>query len=176
MIALPETDAQDALRARLGLADGRAYVWPRHVPYFQCAHGRWLEHGGYVRLVEEAVERFLAFVGLPIGALLRDRRWIPVVQDVQLTVAEPVEMEELLFTVVRLVDLHVSTVWELAIDFYVLRDEAPVRTASARIKHAYALVDEREEWRSRVVRLDPATADVLRRWLSPADEGPEAVQ
>ena len=169
MLRLPEVDRQAELRERLGITDPRAHVWPRHVPYFYCGYGRWLQHSGYVRQIEEGVERFLAFIGMPIGAVLLARNWIPAVQDNQLRTFTPVEIEEELHTVTRLVGLQHRTVWDMAMDFYVLRDGQRIHTASARIKHAYIAINEHADWQSRVVQMEPDAASCFSAHLTTSD-------
>lgn len=163
---LPEVNRQAALRARLGIEDPRVYVWPRHIPYFHCAFGRWVQHSAYLRQIEEASERFLAYIGMPIGELLRTRRWIPVVQEHVLEIHEQAEIEEVLYTTFNLTEVVARRLFRATLEFHVIRDEQPCRVASARITHGYVEVRD-PDWESRIVRLDAATVGLLESWCVP---------
>jgi acyl-CoA thioesterase FadM len=165
--------AQPRLRALLGLADDRVFVWARRVPYFHAGFFAWASHTAFLRQIEEVVDRFLLHAGLSIGELCRDRRWIPVVQEHSLEMRAPVGMEEVLFTTFRVVEIVASRLFRARVGFWVVRDGRPVEVATATITHGYVEVRE-PHWESRLVRLDPETLARLERWTtpSPADATP----
>jgi len=168
---LPEAAEQGALRARLGIVDPTVFVWPRHVPYFHCGYYRWMQHSAYLRQLEEVVERYLAYIDFPIGAMLRERRWVPIVQEHSLDILQQAEMEEVLYTTFRVTEIFASRLFRASAGFHVVRDARPLQVARGRITHGYAEVRV-PDWESRLVRFDDHLTALLERWIAPtAGEG-----
>jgi acyl-CoA thioesterase FadM len=120
-----------------------AFVWRWHIPYFYCHFTERIQHSGYVRVLEEVVERFLADRGISIGTLLRDREWIPVVSDARVEILEDAFMEETLYTVFTVEDIFKQIRYTARMDCYVPRQGDLVRTATGRITHAYLQIADR---------------------------------
>ena len=136
---------------------GFAYSW--RVPYHFCQYSRRLQHSGYVRSLEDVVDRFLADRGLSIGTVLSQRGWIPVVSRARVTVLADVNMEETLHTVFTVTEVLRRTSFDARADWYAERDGRLVRTATGRILHAYAIA--RGHGAGRLAELDDATITAL---------------
>ncbi|WP_341720863.1 thioesterase family protein [Micromonospora sp. FIMYZ51] len=115
------------------------FRWSWRVPYFYCHFTDRLQHSGYVRALEEVVDRFLADRGISVGRLLAERSWIPVVSRARVRQLAPVHMEETLHTTLTVGDVLRDTMFEARMDCHVLRDGQPVHTATATILHGYAI-------------------------------------
>lgn len=116
-----------------------AFLWTWRAPYFYCHFSDRVQHSGYVRALEEAVDRFLADRGISVGRLVRERSWIPVVSRVRVQLAEPALMEEEVHTVLRIEDVMRGVMFDARMDCYVRRGDRLVHTATARILHGYAI-------------------------------------
>lgn len=167
-----EADSQEGLRMLLGISDPATFIWPRSVPYFYCGYYRWIQHSGYLRQLEEVVDRFLSHAGFPIGPVFRERRWVPIVQEHSLDIFHQVEMDEILYTTFRVTDVVASRLFRARADFYVIRGARPLLVAAGQISHGYAKVAT-PEWESRLVRFDPEFSDLLRRWMATGAEPDE---
>ncbi|HZM79779.1 MAG TPA: hypothetical protein VFC19_28955 [Candidatus Limnocylindrales bacterium] len=144
-----------------GLAAGaNAIVWRWRIPYFYCHYSERLQHSGYLRLMEEVVDIFLARRGISIRDMLAGRRWIPVVPNARVRILEPAYMEETLYTVFTVEDIFKDLLYTARFDCYVPRDDDLVRTATGRITHGYAEVVDRRDWRH--VPFDDKTTAALR--------------
>src|SRR5439155_8455606 len=75
-------------------ATAGSFVWKRRIPYFYCHFMDRLQHSGYVRLMEEVVDLFLAERGISIGAMLERRSWIPVVAEAGLEILREARLGE----------------------------------------------------------------------------------
>ncbi|MHB8455174.1 MAG: acyl-CoA thioesterase family protein [Acidiferrobacterales bacterium] len=138
--------SEDILIRQLVPADANAFVWKWHIPYFYCHFSERLQHSGYLRLVEEVVDLFLADRGISIATMLKKRRWIPVVPQAQLSILREALMEETIYTVYTVQEIFKNVTYNANVDFYVLRDGALVRTAQGRITHGYAEILNRRDW------------------------------
>jgi acyl-CoA thioesterase FadM len=149
------------------LADSGAFVWSWRVPYYYCQYSTHIQHGGYVRAVEEAVDRFLADRGLSVRTMLERRGWIPVVSRARVTQFVAADMEETVHTAFRVTEVVRGTGFDATVDCYVSRGGTLVHTATAKILHGYAI--SRGPQAGRLAELDAATVAALTR--VPATQG-----
>lgn len=151
-------DGRDPVQA---LTEGRnAYAWRWRVPYFYCHYTERLQASGYLRLMEEAVDLFLADRGVSIKTLLDDQDWIPVVPRSSVTLLGEAEMEDEIFTVFTVEEVFKQLSYTARMDCYVRRGDRLVPTATGRITHGYAVIDSRRDWS--VVNLDDRMLTALR--------------
>jgi acyl-CoA thioesterase FadM len=163
---LPEADHQPELRRVIGITNASVFVWPRYIAYFHCGFGRWPQHSAYLRQTEEVVDRFLSYIGLPIGEILKRRRWIPVVQEHSLEILAQADIEEMLYTTFHVTGVIANRLFTGAVNFFVRRNTVSQLVATGSITHGYVEVRE-PDWESRLVRLDAATVQLLERWVVP---------
>src|SRR5579859_3479999 len=142
------------------------YRWCSRVPYFYCHFSTWMQHSGYVRVLEETVDRFLADRGVSIATMLGGRQWIPVVPHARVQVLGEALMEEELHTVFTVREVFKSSTYAATMDCYVHRGDRMLRTATGSITHGYAEITSRRDWR--LVSLDPATVAALTGSRGPA--------
>ncbi|AXL93538.1 hypothetical protein C4J65_29150 [Streptomyces sp. CB09001] len=135
----------DELLAAL-TSDANAFGWKWRIPYFYCHFTERLQMSGYLRLMEEAVDRFLADRGISIKRLLDEQNWIPVVPKNSVVMLAEARMEEDIYTVLTVEDVFKRLIYTARMDCYVLRDGVPVHTATGRITHGYALIENRRDW------------------------------
>jgi acyl-CoA thioesterase FadM len=156
---------EEELRRRIGAADPRVFVWSLRIPYYYTAFNRFLSHAGYVSLMEASADRFLARIGCAVGTTLRDRGWIPVVQEHALEISAPAEVEERLVVAWHLTELVARRLFRAALTFFALRDARADRVATARITHGYVLVRGKDEgWVSHLVEWDRETTARFAAW------------
>ncbi|MBW8093473.1 hypothetical protein IGW14_37300 [Streptomyces hygroscopicus subsp. hygroscopicus] len=130
------------------LTEGRnAYAWKWTIPYPYCHFTERLQMSGYLRLMEEAKDRFVLDRGISIKTLLDDRRWIPVVPRSSIRVVGEAVMEEDLYTVYTVEEIFKDLTYTARMDCYVIRDGALALTATGRIVHGYAEIENRRDWR-----------------------------
>ncbi|MBV9449466.1 MAG: thioesterase family protein [Streptosporangiaceae bacterium] len=137
------------------------YAWSWRVPYYFCQYSNRMQHSGYVRVLEEAVDRFLADKGLGIADVLRDRGWIPVVSRARVSLLADAVMGETMHTTMSVTDVLKRTCFAARMDCYVPRGRAMVHTASADILHAYAIA--RGESAGQTAELDDGFIAALTR-------------
>lgn len=116
-----------------------AFLWSWRAPYFYCHFSDRVQHSGYVRALEEVVDRFLADRGLAVGRMLAERQWIPVVSRSRVRLVAAAHMEETVHTVLTVSDVLRRSMYEARVDCYVRRDDRLVHTATASILHGYAV-------------------------------------
>lgn len=116
-----------------------AFLWSWRIPYFYCHYSLRLQHSGYVRAVEEVVDRFLHDRGLAIEEVLAERGWIPVVSRSRITLLEDALMGETLHTVMRVDEVIKDVMYPAKIDMYVERGGTLFHTATASVVHGYAV-------------------------------------
>ncbi|MDG4831696.1 thioesterase family protein [Solwaraspora sp. WMMD1047] len=142
------------------VGDDNAIVWRWRVPYFYCHFSRTLQHSGYLRLMEEVVDVFLAERGISIRTMLDGQRWIPVVPHARVTILADALMEEEIHTVFTVEEIFKDFTYTARMDCYVRRDGRLVQTATGRITHGYAEVLDRRDWK--LVSFDSRTLAALR--------------
>ncbi|MEE1784237.1 hypothetical protein PUR71_15215 [Streptomyces sp. SP17BM10] len=137
--------AEEEILASL-TAGQNAYAWKWNIPYPYCHFTERIQMSGYLRLMEEGKDRFVADRGISIKTLLDDRRWIPVVPRSDIRILDEALMEEDLYTVYTVEEVFKDFTYTSRMDFYVLRDGALVKTATGRIVHGYAVIGNRRDW------------------------------
>jgi acyl-CoA thioesterase FadM len=136
-----------------------AFVQTWRVPYYYCQYSQRLQHSGYVRALEDVVDRFLADRGLSIAAMLSGRGWIPVVSRARVRILADAFMEETLHTVFSVTDVLKRVSFDARADWYAQRGGSLVHTATGRILHAYAIA--RGEGAGRLAELEDTTIAAL---------------
>jgi acyl-CoA thioesterase FadM len=116
-----------------------AYLWSWRAPYFYCHWSDRVQHSGFVRALEEVVDRFLADRGISVGRLLTERSWIPVVSRSRLRLVEAARMEETVHTVLTVTDILRGVLFDARMRCYVQRGDHLRQVADARILHGYAI-------------------------------------
>jgi len=150
---------EEQLRQVLAPAGTNAFVWKRRVPYFYCHYGARLQHSGYLRLLEEVVDRFLADRGISIRTMLEGRRWIPIVTKARVEMLREALMEEDIYTVFTVEAVFKRFTYTGRMDCYVVRGGELLRTATGRITHGYLELRSRQDWS--LASLDDATLRAL---------------
>ncbi|MFF8004128.1 alpha/beta fold hydrolase [Streptomyces sp. NPDC007917] len=129
------------------LTEGRnAYAWKWNITYPYCHFTERLQMSGYLRLMEEAKDRFVLDRGISIKTLLDDRKWIPVVPHSAIRVVDEALMEEDLYTVYTVEEIFKDFTYTSRMDCYVVRDGRLTLTATGRIVHGYAVIENRRDW------------------------------
>jgi len=167
---LPEADllpgpvdrivSPDAVSHKAVPAEPGALRWDWRVPYFYCHFSDRLQHSGYVRTLEEVVDRFLADRGLAVGRMLAERGWIPVVSRARVRMLADAHMEETVHTTFVVDDILRGSMFDGRMDCYVTRGDEVVHTATARILHGYAI--SRGPLAGTVAELDAGVVAALR--------------
>jgi len=137
-----------------------AIVWRWRIPYFYCHFSLHLQHSGYLRLMEEVVDVFLAERGISIRTMLDGQRWIPVVPRAGVRIIADALMEEEIYTVFTVEEIFKNITYTARMDCYVRRGGRLVHTATGRITHGYAEVLDRRDWK--LVPFDSRTLAALR--------------
>ncbi|MFE1782322.1 thioesterase family protein [Streptomyces sp. NPDC059506] len=133
-----EADAADVAGV-LAPADSNAFLWSWRIPYFYCRFSDRMQHSGYVRAMEEVVDRFLDARGISVRTMLVERGWIPVVSRARVHLLADALMEETLHTVLNVQEIIKDVMYTASFDCYVHRDGKLVRTATGSIMHGYAV-------------------------------------
>jgi acyl-CoA thioesterase FadM len=149
----------DALINQVVPANANAFIWKWHVPYFYCHFTTRIQHSGYLRLMEEVVDLFLADRGISIRTMLDTKRWIPVVPTANVEMLAEAYMEETIYTVYTVEDIFKNATYTSRMDCYVERAGALVHCATGRITHGYAVIENRRDWS--LVEFDAATIAAL---------------
>ncbi|MEU8181958.1 thioesterase family protein [Micromonospora sp. NPDC049044] len=136
-----------------------AVAWRWRIPYFYCHFSRHIQHSGYLRVMEEVVDLFLAERGISIRSYLDGRAWIPVVPRASVRILEDALMEEELHTVYSVEEIYKDFTYTSRMDCYVKRDGRLIPTATGRITHGYAKVLNRADWE--LVPFDARTLTAL---------------
>jgi acyl-CoA thioesterase FadM len=158
---LGQGSEEEAVKAHLAPAGTNNFVWAWRIPYFYCHFTERLQHTGYLRLVEEVVDLFLADRGLSIRQLLTTKNWIPAVPNAQVELLREALMEERIYTVFQVEEVFKGLTFSARVDFYVVRDGALLKTATGRITHGYAQITGPQDWG--LVEFDEKTIAVLSR-------------
>ena len=160
--AAGRADLEGAALAALQAAHGGAFVWKWRIPYFYCHYTRRIQHSGYVRIMEEVVDRFLDDGDISIATMLRERRWIPVVLSADVEILSEALMEDTIFTVYEVEDIMKDITYTARMTCYVVRGSELVPTATGTIAHAYLHIKDRGIG-SEVMPFDERVLRVLRR-------------
>lgn len=136
-----------------------AFLWTWRVPYFYCHYSDRVQHSGYVRALEEVVDRFLADRGISVGRMLAERGWIPVVSRARVRLVADAHMEETMFTTFTVQEVLKGVTYDARMDCHVRRGDRLVHVATAQILHGYAV--SRGPDAGRLAELDGSTLDAL---------------
>ena len=117
--------------------DPAAFLWSWPARYTFCHYSDRVQHSGFVRALEEVVDRFLADRGISVGRLLRERSWVPVVSRARVQMITAAHMEETVHTVFRVTHVLRETLFDARMDCYVRRGPELAHVATARILHGY---------------------------------------
>ncbi|MET0418209.1 MAG: thioesterase family protein [Actinoplanes sp.] len=147
-------DPAETLRAA-----GAGFVWAWRVPYFYCQYSQRMQHSGYVRLLEEVVDRYLADRGVSVGRMLRERGWIPVVSRARIEVLGDAHLDEPMWITFTVTDVLKDVTYDARMDCHVVREGRLVRVATAGILHGYAV--SRGPEAGRLATLDEDTVAAL---------------
>ncbi|MFC0602051.1 hypothetical protein [Streptomyces palmae] len=129
------------------LTEGRnAYAWKWNITYPYCHFTERLQLSGYLRLMEEAKDRFVLDRGISIKTLLDERKWIPVVPHSAVRIVDEALMEEDLYTVYTVEEVFKDLTYTSRMDNYVIRDGRFHLVQSGRIVHGYAVIENRRDW------------------------------
>ncbi|MEU0504548.1 thioesterase family protein [Nocardia sp. NPDC005998] len=130
-----------------GLTQGRnGFAWTFRIPYFYCHFTERLQMSGYLRIMEDAVDRFLADRGVSIRMLLDDQQLIPVVPRSRITMLDEAYMEEDLHVVLVVDDVFKNLTFTVGMECYVQRGQTLVNVAAGAITHGYARLEDRASW------------------------------
>jgi acyl-CoA thioesterase FadM len=147
--------------AALAAASGNDFVWSWKIPYFACHYYTRIQHSAYVKLLEEAVDRYLEHVGLPITGLLEHRDWIPVVSRARVDLHADAFMGEELLITFAVDDVIKDSLFTARMECRVLRGDRLVHIASATIMHGYVLARGEDAFQDLVVLDAPTQAALL---------------
>lgn len=147
--------------AVLAEQSGNSFLWTWRIPYFACHYYTRIQHQSYVKLLEEAVDRYLAHVGLPITELLAQRDWIPVVSRSRVDLHADAFMGEELLITFAVDDVIKDTLFTARMECRVLRGDRLVHVASATIMHGYVLARGENAFADLVVLDAPTQAALL---------------
>ena len=135
------------------------FGWSWRAPYFCCQYSDRVAHSGYVRALEETVERFLADRHISVGRMLVERGWIPVVSRSRVRLLADAHMEETILTTFRVEEVLRGLTYDARMDCHVARDGRLVPVATARIMHGYAV--SRGPTAGQLAELDPPVLAAL---------------
>ncbi|OKK04795.1 hypothetical protein AMK26_16045 [Streptomyces sp. CB03234] len=138
------TSADPVLTELIG--ETNAFGWRWRVPYFYCHFNERMQMSGFLRVMEEAEDLFLADRGLAIKHVLDTKGWIPVVTRSRIELLDETLMEEEIYTVYTVEDFFKSLLYTHRMDCYVLRGGELVRTATGTITHGYLHESAPNQW------------------------------
>ncbi|MGV9270951.1 alpha/beta fold hydrolase [Kitasatospora sp. NPDC003701] len=150
-----------AVPAALAECSGNSFRWAWKIPYYACHYYTRIQHQSYVKLLEEAVDRYLEHVGLPITDLLAQRDWIPVVSRSRVDLHADAFMGEELLITFAVDDVIKDTLFTARMECRVLRGDRLVHVASATIMHGYVLARGEHAFADLVVLDAPTRAALL---------------
>jgi acyl-CoA thioesterase FadM len=138
-LEVPHLAAASTVKDPAAGPEASAFLWSWRAPYFYCHYSDRVQHSGFVRCLEEVVDRFLADRGISVGRMLRERSWIPVVSRARIQLLEPAHMEETIHTTFTVTDILRGVMFDGRMDCFVKRGEDTVHVATAKILHGYAI-------------------------------------
>jgi acyl-CoA thioesterase FadM len=116
-----------------------AYLWSWRVPYYYCHFSDRVPLSGYVRAMEEVVDRFLADRGVGVGRMLAERSWIPVVSRARIRLTGAAHLDETVHTAFTVTDILRGVLFDGRMDCYVRRGDDLIPVATGTILHGYAI-------------------------------------
>ncbi|MFD9454882.1 hypothetical protein ACFWBC_17590 [Streptomyces sp. NPDC059985] len=141
------------------IGDTNAFGWRWRMPYFYCHFNERVQMSGFLRVMEEVEDLFLADRGLPIKKVLDTRGWIPVVTQSRIEILDETVMEEELYTVYTVENVFKTLLYSTRMDCWVLRDGRLVKTATGTITHGYLHESAPNHWE--MAEFDEATVAAL---------------
>ncbi|MFI6641758.1 hypothetical protein [Streptomyces sp. NPDC050504] len=141
------------------IGDTNAFGWRWRMPYFYCHFNDRVQMSGFLRIMEEVEDLFLADRGLPIKRVLDTRGWIPVVTQSRIEILDETVMEEELYTVYTVENVFKTLLYSTRMDCYVLRDGKLVKTATGTITHGYLVESAPNQWE--MAEFDESTVAAL---------------
>jgi acyl-CoA thioesterase FadM len=141
------------------IGDTNAFGWRWRMPYFYCHFNDRVQMSGFLRIMEEVEDLFLADRGLPIKHVLDTRGWIPVVTQSRIELLDETVMEEELYTVYTVETIFKSLLYSTRMDCYVQREGKLVKTATGTITHGYLAETAPNQWE--MAEFDEATVSAL---------------
>ncbi|GAA3452198.1 thioesterase family protein [Dactylosporangium matsuzakiense] len=128
------------------IAGQNATGWSSRMRYFYCHFTERLQMSGYLRQMEEVLDRFMEDRGRSIKLMLDEQNWIPVVPQNQITILDECKMEEDLYTVFVVEDVYKRLTFTARMDTYVKRGDTLIQTATGKITHGWAVIENRRDW------------------------------
>ncbi|MGP3924290.1 thioesterase family protein [Streptomyces sp. 8N616] len=113
------------------------FWWSWKARYTYCHYFDRVQHSGYIRTLEETVDRFLAARGIGIVTILKDRGWVPVVSKVHVQLLTAAHIDETIHTTFAVEGVSAGRTYEARMDCHAERDGELVHTATATITHGY---------------------------------------
>ncbi|MEV8006335.1 hypothetical protein AB0P10_27175 [Streptomyces parvus] len=141
------------------IGEDNAFGWRYRIPYFYCHFNERMQMSGFLRVMEEVEDLFLADRGLAIKEVLDTRGWIPVVTQSRIELLDESLMEEELYTVYTVENVFKSLLYTCRMDCYVLRGDQLVKTATGTITHGYLQETRPNVWE--MATLDDAAVAAL---------------
>lgn len=123
-----------------------SFSWKMRIPYFYCHFTERLQMSGYLRVMEEAVDRLLADRGVSIRSILEEHQLIPAVPRSRIIMVGEAYMEEELHTILTIDQIFKDLTFTATMESYVMREGKVVNTAVGAITHGYARLDGRASW------------------------------
>ncbi|MFF2650682.1 hypothetical protein [Streptomyces sp. NPDC058045] len=151
------TTADPVLSELIG--ETNAFGWRWRVGYFYGHYNERVQMSGFLRIMEEVEDLFLADRGLAIKEVLDTRGWIPVVTQSRVQLLDETLMEEEVYTVYTVENILKTLLYSTRMDCYVLRDGHLVKTATGTITHGYLQEVAPNRWE--LAAFDQATVRAL---------------
>ena len=136
-----------AVQAGIIAPESNAFVWRWHIPYFYCYYNERMRHSGYLRVMEEVVDLFLAARGISIKTMLDTKRLIPVVPHAAVSMVSEAYMEETILTVFNVEEIFKGLTYQASMDCWVEREGRLVLVERGTITHGYAEIINRRDWK-----------------------------
>ncbi|WP_062214285.1 thioesterase family protein [Streptomyces sp. NBRC 109706] len=141
-------------------AGTNSFGWKWRIPYPYCHFSERLQMSSYLRQMEEVVDLFLADRGISVKSLLEERRWIPACPHSRIQILDEALMEEELYTVLTVENVFKDFTYTSRVDYYVVRDGKLLQTATGKVTHGYAKIDNRRDWN--LVNFDERVSKALK--------------
>jgi acyl-CoA thioesterase FadM len=125
------------------LAGHNGFGWVARMPYYYCHFTERVQMSGYLRQMETALDLFMADRGASIKRMLDEQNWIPIVPHSSITLLDEAVMEDDLYTVFVVENILKRLTFTARMDCYVLREGQLVQTATGRITHGWAAIEDR---------------------------------
>lgn len=152
----PEFEARD-LDARI---TNDALGWHRtfQVPLTICHYSGRVQYSGYLRVLEETYEQFLADQGLPAGKLVAERGWTVVVPRARVRILADAYVGDTMCATYEVHQLNARKYLDCRFDCHVQRDGRRIPVATGILLQGFAGVDDAQ---GRAVELEPALVERL---------------